>query len=40
MIPIKLIIQGLYSYQTKQTIDFTNLTAANLFGIFGSVGSG
>ena len=40
MIPIQLTIQGLYSYQKKQTIDFTQLTAANLFGIFGSVGSG
>lgn len=40
MIPIQLTIQGLYSYQEKQTIDFTTLTAANLFGIFGSVGSG
>ncbi|HNW50370.1 MAG TPA: AAA family ATPase [Prolixibacteraceae bacterium] len=40
MIPVQLTIQGLYSYQEKQTIDFTRLTAANLFGIFGSVGSG
>jgi DNA repair protein SbcC/Rad50 len=40
MIPIKLTIQGLYSYQEKQTIDFTRLTEANLFGIFGFVGSG
>ncbi|HEY3371106.1 MAG TPA: SMC family ATPase [Prolixibacteraceae bacterium] len=40
MIPIKLTIQGLYSYQERQTIDFTKLTEANLFGIFGSVGSG
>ena len=40
MIPVKLTIQGLYSYQEKQTIDFTRLTSANLFGIFGSVGSG
>lgn len=40
MIPIKLTIQGLYSYQQKQTIDFTKLTEAHLFGIFGSVGSG
>jgi len=40
MIPIKLTIAGLYSYQQKQTIDFTKLTNANLFGIFGSVGSG
>lgn len=34
MIPIELTIQGLYSYQERQTIDFTRLTAANLFGIF------
>jgi len=40
MIPIKLTLQGLYSYQDKQTIDFTQLTSAGLFGIFGSVGSG
>lgn len=40
MIPIKLTIQGLYSYQEKQTIDFAKLTEANLFGIFGAVGSG
>ncbi|MEX2511478.1 MAG: SMC family ATPase [Cyclobacteriaceae bacterium] len=40
MIPIKLDIQGLYSYQEKQTIDFTQLTAAGIFGIFGAVGSG
>ncbi len=40
MIPIQLTIQGLYSYQEKQIIDFTQLTAANLFGIFGTVGSG
>ena len=40
MIPIQLTIQGLYSYQKKQTIDFTKLTASHLFGIFGSVGSG
>ena len=40
MIPVQLTIQGLYSYQEKQTIDFTRLTSANLFGIFGPVGSG
>ncbi|MDP4209700.1 MAG: SMC family ATPase [Bacteroidota bacterium] len=40
MIPISLTIQGLYSYQTKQTIDFSKLTQAGLFGIFGSVGCG
>jgi ATPase involved in DNA repair len=40
MIPIRLTIQGLYSYQARQTIDFTKLTSAHLFGIFGAVGSG
>ncbi|MHA7131231.1 AAA family ATPase [Algoriphagus namhaensis] len=40
MIPKKLVIQGLYSYQTKQVIDFDKLTAGGLFGIFGAVGSG
>jgi len=40
MIPIKLSIEGLYSYQAKQTINFETLTSDKLFGIFGSVGSG
>jgi exonuclease SbcC len=40
MIPISLTIQGLYSYRNRQTIDFTKLTQAGLFGIFGSVGCG
>jgi exonuclease SbcC len=40
MIPLRLEIEGLYSYKEKQTIDFTQLTAAGLFGIFGAVGSG
>ena len=40
MIPLQLTIQGLYSYQEKQTIDFTRLTADGLFGIFGPVGCG
>ncbi|MFD2202219.1 AAA family ATPase [Shivajiella indica] len=40
MIPIKLEIEGLYSYKEKQVIDFGQLTAAGLFGIFGAVGSG
>ncbi|WP_236980618.1 AAA family ATPase [Membranihabitans maritimus] len=41
MIPVKLTIQGLYSYQSEpQTIDFDPLLGAGLFGIFGSVGSG
>lgn len=40
MIPIQLTLEGLYSYQERQKIDFENLTEAGLFGIFGSVGSG
>ncbi|PWD98650.1 AAA family ATPase [Marinilabilia rubra] len=40
MIPKKLTLQGIYSYQQKQTIDFETLTHAGLFGIFGSVGCG
>lgn len=40
MIPIKLELQGLYSYREKQVIEFDQLTAAGLFGIFGAVGSG
>jgi exonuclease SbcC len=40
MIPLNLTIEGLYSYRTHQTIDFTNLTQSGLFGIFGGVGSG
>jgi len=40
MLPLYLSIEGLYSYQEKQSIDFTELTQAGLFGIFGSVGSG
>ena len=40
MIPVSLTIKGLYSYQQETVIDFTPLTAAGLFGIFGAVGSG
>ncbi|WP_428664992.1 SbcC/MukB-like Walker B domain-containing protein [Runella sp.] len=40
MIPVKLILQGIHSYREKQEIDFSELTAAGLFGIFGKVGSG
>src|SRR5690606_23771029 len=40
MLPLFLSIEGLYSYQEKQIIDFTKLTEAGLFGIFGAVGSG
>ena len=40
MIPLRLSIEGVHSYQKKQEIDFEHLTAAGLFGIFGKVGSG
>lgn len=40
MIPLKLTIEGIYSYQKRQTIDFTSLVDAGIFGIFGGVGSG
>lgn len=40
MVPLHLSIQGLYSYQDRQEVDFSRLTEAGLFGIFGSVGSG
>lgn len=40
MIPIQLNIKGLKSYQEQQNINFSQLTNARLFGIFGKVGSG
>lgn len=40
MIPLKITIEGLYSYQERQVVDFTELTDAGLFGIFGATGSG
>ena len=40
MIPVKLSFSGIYSYREKQEIDFTKLTGAGIFGIFGHVGSG
>mgnify|MGYP003582188159 FL=1 len=40
MITLQLTLEGLYSYQKRQTIDFQTLTEAGLFGIFGQVGSG
>lgn len=40
MIPVRLEIEGLYSYRERQVVEFETLTAAGLFGIFGAVGSG
>lgn len=39
MKPIKLTIEGLNSFETKQELDFTSLTGG-VFGIFGKTGSG
>ena len=33
MIPLKLSIQGIYSYQQEQQINFEHLSEAQLFGI-------
>lgn len=40
MIPVSLTIKGIYSYQKEQHIDFSRLMEGQLFGIFGTVGSG
>lgn len=40
MLPIKLTIQGINSYQSEQVIEFGNLVENKLFGIFGEVGTG
>lgn len=40
MIPVSLTIKGIYSYQKEQHIDFSKLMEGQLFGIFGTVGSG
>lgn len=40
MIPLRLVLKGLYSYKEETEIDFGRLTEGRLFGIFGAVGSG
>lgn len=40
MKPEKLILEGVYSYKNRTEIDFETLCRADLFGIFGNVGSG
>ena len=40
MIPVKLTLKGIYSYQEEQVIVFDKLAQEGLFGIFGPVGSG
>ena len=40
MKPIKLSIEGVFSYRTRQEIDFTKLSSEGIFGFFGNTGSG
>ncbi|MDC7231834.1 MAG: SMC family ATPase [Spirochaetales bacterium] len=40
MIPRRLSLVGVYSYRKKQIIDFSTLSEAGIFGVFGNVGSG
>lgn len=40
MKPLLLSIKGLHSFREEQTIDFAQLTAGGVFGIFGPTGSG
>lgn len=40
MRPIRLIIDGINSYYTKQEVDFEKLISKGLFGIFGKTGCG
>ncbi len=40
MKPIKLSIEGVFSYRKKQIIDFEKLSTGGVFGIFGKTGSG
>ena len=40
MKPKSLTVEGLFSFLTKQEIDFTALTKDGIFGIFGDTGSG
>ncbi|WP_353856181.1 exonuclease subunit SbcC [Bacillus sp. Bos-x628] len=40
MKPITLTIKGLHSFREEQTIDFSSLCDAGVFGIFGPTGSG
>ncbi|MCS7169346.1 MAG: SMC family ATPase [Candidatus Kapabacteria bacterium] len=40
MIPLELQVDGLFSYRTRQSVDFRPLIDAGLFGILGPTGSG
>lgn len=40
MKPIRLEIEGINSYSSRQVVDFERLTSKGLFGIFGKTGSG
>lgn len=40
MIPVRLTLEGIYSYKESQTIEFDHLISSGLFGVFGDTGSG
>ena len=40
MIPVRLLLKGINSYQEEYEVDFAKLVEGQLFGIFGPVGSG
>ena len=40
MRPIELTLQGLHSFKNRQTVDFSKLLDAGVFGIFGPTGAG
>lgn len=40
MRPIKLTVEGVFSYRAKQEVDFEKLSLGGIFGIFGNTGSG
>ena len=40
MKPLFLSVKGLHSFREEQTVDFSQLCAGGVFGIFGPTGSG
>lgn len=40
MIPVLLVLEGVYSYRNRTEIDFQPMVDSGIFGIFGKVGSG
>jgi len=40
MIPLRLSLQGVFSYRTRQELEFGRLLEGGLFGVLGPTGSG